>query len=251
MLPGGSARVPRTCLAICRLSVLESHTTWCRTATLGKLKKQTLSCVSSNQAEMNCQHLREMRTVLLLISCTLLWACGPQNLRIGNLDWDIQPDPIFRETTVRHSRPKDPQERYDPQEYDPALQSVFAEADAITERLVGNVARDEYFGSTFWATKKRLLSQEYDIDWRSPAEINPSIEYGSYGQRKLSDTEKSNIRAVVRHYLESESAEASLIQRRFEGEVRAYAAKGDETFQLIISGHQYTWEVLSFGLVQF
>ncbi len=192
-----------------------------------------------------------MKIFLMLTCCTLLCACGLQKLRIDNLDWDIEPDPIFRETAVRHSRPKDPQEQYDAQEYDPSLESVFVEADAITERLVGNVSRDENFGMTFWSTKKRLLSQEYGIEWRSPAELNPTIEYGSYGQRKLNDAEKFRIETVILPHLESENAEVTLIQRRFAGEVWAWATSDEETIQFILAGHKDTWEVVSFGLVEF
>jgi len=201
-----------------------------------------------------------MREVQLLICCALLCACVPQELtianpdqelRIDNLNWDIQPAPIHRETAVRHSRPKDAQEHFDPQEYDPSLTSVFVEADAITERLVGNVARDEDFGSSFWAMKKRLLLQEYGIDWRSPAELNPDIEYGKYGQRKLNHAEKSNIRAIVLPRLESELAEVYQIERTFAGEVWAWAGIGDERYLFSLDGHQNEWEVVDFWEIQY
>lgn len=192
-----------------------------------------------------------MKVILLLICCVSLGACGSQELRIDNLNWDIQPDPIFRETAVRHSRPKDPQEQFDPQEYDPDLQSVFAEADAITERLVGNVPRDENFGAIYWATKKRLLSQEYGIEWQSPAELNPEIAYGRYGQRILTKAEESKIRTVVLSHLESESAKVPLIQRRFWGEVYAWATSGDEIYLAELRGHRDEWKVVSVGLVEY
>ncbi len=200
---------------------------------------------------MNWRRSTGIRGAILLLSCSWLSACGQQDLRLDNLNWDIQPDPIHRETVVRHSRPKDDDELFDPQEYAPDLRSIFAEADAITERLVGNVPRDENFGAVFWATKKRLLSQEYDIDWRSPAEINPDISYGGYGQRVLSETEQSTIRTVVLPYLDSDRTEVTLVERRFSGEVNAWASVDDERYVFVLTGHRDEWEVESFGRVEY
>ena len=192
-----------------------------------------------------------MRIVFLLIGCALTLACGPQELRVDNLDWDTAQDPIYRETAVRHSRPKDSEERYDPQEYDPTLESVFVEADSIAERLVSSVPRDEEFGATYWTTKKRLLAQEYNIDWQSPAELNPQIEYGDYGQRKLSDTEKSMIRRIVIEELDSDNVDLALIERQFSGEVWAWAGKDDDRYQFVLNGHRDTWDMKSFGILEF
>ena len=92
-----------------------------------------------------------------------------------------------------------------------------AETDAIAERLVGNVPRDEEFGATYWSTKKRLLAQEYGIDWKQ----------------------------------QSESVNVTLIERRFSGDVWAWAGKDDDTYQFVLEGHRDTWHVKSFGILEF
>ena len=48
----------------------------------------------------------------------------------------IQPDPIYRETIIRHARPRAAGERFDPQEDNPKLRVAFAAADAAAERAL-------------------------------------------------------------------------------------------------------------------
>lgn len=73
-------------------------------------------------------------------------------------------------------------EQFDPQERDPRLRGMFAAADAKAERAVANVPRDRRFVFRFWTAKKRVLKAKYGISWKTPAEINPTIVYDSYGQ---------------------------------------------------------------------
>lgn len=79
----------------------------------------------------------------------------------------IQPDPIYRETILRHARPRAAGEKFDPQEIDPKLRPAFAAADAAAERRVGNVKRDDRFVFRFWSEKKKILRQKYGIDWKN------------------------------------------------------------------------------------
>ena len=74
-----------------------------------------------------------------------------------------------------------------------SLRSAFSAADQA-ERAVGNVPRDSKFIFHFWKVKKRILSKDYGISWRTPAEINPHIQYASYGQPEVTDLEKQSLR---------------------------------------------------------
>src|SRR5713226_3578654 len=94
----------------------------------------------------------------------------------------IQRDPVSHETATRQARPRLAGEKFDPQESDLRLRNVFAAADREAERGVANVRRDERFIFHFWSIKKRILRRKYGIDWKTPAELNPSIVYDSYGQ---------------------------------------------------------------------
>ena len=64
---------------------------------------------------------------------------------LSSAAYAIQPDPIYRETIIRHARPRIVGEKFDPQESDPKLRAAFAAADAAAERRVGNVKRDGKF----------------------------------------------------------------------------------------------------------
>jgi hypothetical protein len=94
-------------------------------------------------------------------------------------------DPIYRETEVRHARPRLSGEKFDRHETDPKLRAAFAAADAAAERRVANVKRDERFALKFWSAKKQILRRQFGIDWKSPAELNPTLAYDSYGQPRL------------------------------------------------------------------
>jgi hypothetical protein len=97
----------------------------------------------------------------------------------------IQPDPVYRETEVRQSRPRLNGEVFDPQESDPALKDNFALVDRKAERVVGNVKRDSKFILHFWDAKKRILKDQFGIQWEAPVELNPGIKYDGYGQPKI------------------------------------------------------------------
>jgi len=64
----------------------------------------------------------------------------------------------------------------DKSEKDPANREKFEKVQAIL---------DEEFGEGFgrgtchrrWERKKELLKEMYDIDWKSPAELNPHVLY--------------------------------------------------------------------------
>src|SRR5437016_279959 len=98
-------------------------------------------------------------------------------------------DPTYRETAVRHARPRIAGEKFDSQESEPKFRAAFVAADAAAERRVANVKRDKKFALKFWAAKKQVLRRQFGIDWKSPAELNPTITYESYGQPRVTAAE--------------------------------------------------------------
>jgi hypothetical protein len=64
---------------------------------------------------------------------------------------------------------------HDPIEDDPTLRSVLEEAQLLAEadeppRGLGSCHR-------LWRAKKRVLKNQFEIDWFSPAEMNPGIRF--------------------------------------------------------------------------
>lgn len=64
---------------------------------------------------------------------------------------------------------------HDPIESDPEVQPLFQAAHERVEQLLANEPRRMGFCHLFWRTKKQVLKEEYDIEWRTPAEMNPSV----------------------------------------------------------------------------
>ena len=155
----------------------------------------------------------------------------------------IQPDPIYRETMIRHARPRAAGEQFDRQENDPKLRAAFAAADAAAERRVANVKRDDKFIFQFWSAKKKILRQKFGIAWQTPAELNPHITYGDYGQRQISEKEKREITPVVRRRTANLIRD---IERDYEGKVRVWTdpGVGDERVAYVVSLQKGRWKII-------
>jgi hypothetical protein len=152
-------------------------------------------------------------------------------------------DPIYRETIIRHARPRAVSEKFDPQESDQKLRDVFAVADAAAERRVANVKRDDRFIFAFWAAKKAILRDKYHVDWKTPAELNPGIAYYSYGQRRITPHETSDITAVIR---ERTSRHITVIERDPQGKVRVWLSpEGNEAMTYIVEKRGNTWKIVT------
>jgi hypothetical protein len=64
---------------------------------------------------------------------------------------------------------------HDPQEDDPLLN---AKIDAALEEAMANLAdvrRGRGFCHQLWPEQKRILREKYQIDWKTPAEMNPMV----------------------------------------------------------------------------
>jgi hypothetical protein len=160
-------------------------------------------------------------------------------------------DPIYRETEVRQSRPRIAGEKFDPQERNPKLRAAFAAADAAAERRVANVKRDERFALKFWAAKKQILGEKFSIDWKSPADLNPTIVYESYGQPRVTAAEIRAITPIVRRHFRDPAEKITSFDRTFEGTVEVWTtlqgAEGAHQYEL--RGHDRHWTFFDSHLV--
>jgi hypothetical protein len=164
-------------------------------------------------------------------------------ISVTSAAYAIQPDPIYRETIIRHSRPRIAGEKFDPQESDPKLSAAFAATDAAAERRVGNVKRDDQFVYRFWSEKKRILRRKYKIDWSTPAELNPQIAYGSYGQPKITQREASEITPIIR---KRTSRPITFIERDFYGKVTVWTKPDahDESLAYVVRLERGRWKIV-------
>lgn len=70
-----------------------------------------------------------------------------------------------------------PELKRDPVEFDPRYRKIFQGIEAEVEQAVANDPRKGSMGFVHirWEVKKRILKQKYNIDWLSPAEMNPQV----------------------------------------------------------------------------
>lgn len=65
--------------------------------------------------------------------------------------------------------------KVDKQETDPKLEKEFEEVEKILEEKFKDSPKGMGFCHVYWHAKKELLKDMYNIDWQSPAELNPHI----------------------------------------------------------------------------
>jgi hypothetical protein len=69
-------------------------------------------------------------------------------------------------------------EKRDPIEDTPEFKEIVSEIDAQAhEEALGSGPISHGFCRIFWRAKQRILKTKYGIDWKSPADMNPQIEY--------------------------------------------------------------------------
>jgi hypothetical protein len=69
-------------------------------------------------------------------------------------------------------RPSDMQLIRDPIEDDPRYREILERADAETREELAGKERNCY---VFWKVKKRILKERHGLDWKTPAELNPTV----------------------------------------------------------------------------
>jgi hypothetical protein len=180
--------------------------------------------------------------VRLLVGCTILLASPPPV---------FASDPVIHETAIRQARPRLAGEQFDHQERDPRLRGMFAAADAEAERAVANVPRDQKFVFRFWAAKKRVLKDKYGIIWRTPAEINPTIAYDSYGQPRMTKYEIIEITQVVQKQIHDPNEKITTFERTFEGTVYVWTRVGEfELGRYLVERKAGRWKFIRRDRVQ-
>jgi hypothetical protein len=164
---------------------------------------------------------------------------------------DIPPDPVYRETEVRQQRTRVDGEIFDVQESNARLRPSFTEADREAELVVRNMPRDEKFIINFWKEKQKVLRGRYSIGWKTPAELNPTISYGNYGQPLVTAKERASLVDAVQQHLVSANELILTAWRTYQGAV--YIATRDtntsEARHYEFSGHDQTWTFVNVSVV--
>jgi hypothetical protein len=71
-----------------------------------------------------------------------------------------------------------PAYRVDPAEDDPQLATVLLRATLEADAELAGEDRDAMgFCHLYWHAKQRLLRHRYGVEWRTPAELNPQINF--------------------------------------------------------------------------
>lgn len=66
----------------------------------------------------------------------------------------------------------------DPKERDPRYRSIIAAAKAEAEKIVADMGISG-LGTchAVWGEQKRILKEKHNIDWQTPAEMNPLVMF--------------------------------------------------------------------------
>jgi hypothetical protein len=67
-------------------------------------------------------------------------------------------------------------ENRDPIENDPKYKEIIRQVDEEVKAELGE-SHPMGYCHMFWGLKKKLLLERYGISWKSPADMNPNIEY--------------------------------------------------------------------------
>jgi len=66
---------------------------------------------------------------------------------------------------------------HDPKEDKPEYRTIFEEAEKLTQMELKDIPKDFGFCHRYWYTKQRILKERFNVNWRTPAELNPHICY--------------------------------------------------------------------------
>ncbi len=67
--------------------------------------------------------------------------------------------------------------RKDPVEYTREWEDIYYELEDELDRRFANAPRRRGFCFHYWSAEKELLMDKYNIDWRSPAQMNPEVMF--------------------------------------------------------------------------
>ena len=64
---------------------------------------------------------------------------------------------------------------HDPQEDDPAISVIIEQATREAEENLAGFPKMLGYCHAVWGQTKEILKEKYNIDWKTPAEMNPHI----------------------------------------------------------------------------
>lgn len=64
---------------------------------------------------------------------------------------------------------------HDPIERDPEISPLIDQADKVAQQELANEKQRKGFCHLYWRTKKRILKEQFGVDWKTPAEMNPGV----------------------------------------------------------------------------
>lgn len=67
--------------------------------------------------------------------------------------------------------------KHDPQEDDPVIKEKIDAAMREAEEKLADLPRGRGFCHHLWKETKRILREKYNIDWKTPSEMNPEIMF--------------------------------------------------------------------------
>ena len=67
--------------------------------------------------------------------------------------------------------------KHDPIEDDPLMQIVLELADEEAHAELAPQERGFLYCHPFWTAKKRILREKYQVVWKSPSDMNPSVDF--------------------------------------------------------------------------
>ena len=67
--------------------------------------------------------------------------------------------------------------RTDPIEQSPEYKMIEEELERLIDEELKDEPRLMGFCHTYWCVKRRILKERFNIDWKSPAELNPGVMF--------------------------------------------------------------------------
>ena len=105
-------------------------------------------------------------SIAILLTIIFCGCANPVN-QSGNKNPEVSADLPDQTSTIHR----------DPIEDDPKYRTVFRNIDGEVKNILEDDPRQGDLGYChhYWDTKKKLLKEKYDIEWKTPAEMNPHI----------------------------------------------------------------------------
>lgn len=67
--------------------------------------------------------------------------------------------------------------KIDPLEKDPVYAEIIKKAEEEAEKNIARLAKKNGHSYFLWMEQKRILKDKYNLNWKSPAEMNPEVVF--------------------------------------------------------------------------